>query len=225
MRSFSNHGDDLKMLPHLEGISNGFFVEAGANDGIEQSNTYLYETVGGWSGLLVEPNIYKYKDCVRRRPNSIVEHCALVSPSYPRDTIKGFFQYDDHGDSLCGRIVDDGFDDCMPESPDFKFDDRWSTKEQEPIEVPCTTLSKLLKKHNIRGSDVHFLSLDVEGYEPYVLEGLDLTINRPLHILIETAQHKELLSEFFSNHEYEFLEKISPVNDLYGRKEGLNKKL
>jgi hypothetical protein len=33
---------DDKMLKYLN-FNNGFFIEAGANDGIIQSNTYLYE--------------------------------------------------------------------------------------------------------------------------------------------------------------------------------------
>ena len=33
---------------------NGIFVEAGANDGFTQSNTYYLERFLGWSGLLVE---------------------------------------------------------------------------------------------------------------------------------------------------------------------------
>ena len=34
---------DLKLRPYLKNIQNGFFIEAGANDGINQSNTYYFE--------------------------------------------------------------------------------------------------------------------------------------------------------------------------------------
>lgn len=33
----------------------GFFVEAGANDGYTQSNTYWLERFCGWEGILIEP--------------------------------------------------------------------------------------------------------------------------------------------------------------------------
>ena len=33
----------------------GVFVEAGANDGYAQSNTYYFERMRGWSGVLIEP--------------------------------------------------------------------------------------------------------------------------------------------------------------------------
>ena len=223
MQSFSNHGDDIKMLKYLGHIDKGLFIEAGANNGTEQSNTKLYESELGWTGLLVEPNIHKYKDCVKTRHNSKVENYALVSPSHGKDTIKGFFQSDDHGDSLCGRVVDTGYE-------SYKHDERWFGKG-EPIEVPCITLSELLVKHDIKGSDVHFFSLDIEGYEPYALEGLDLTINRPLYMLIEMDEglhhqsfgsnwHFETLVKMLADHEYEFVEKISPIDALYRRREG-----
>ena len=34
----------------------GFYVEAGAYDGEELSNTLLFELYRNWTGLLVEPN-------------------------------------------------------------------------------------------------------------------------------------------------------------------------
>ena len=37
-------------------VRNGFFIEAGAADFETDSNTILFETQYGWSGLLVEPN-------------------------------------------------------------------------------------------------------------------------------------------------------------------------
>ena len=37
-------------------IKNGFFIEAGAYDGEEISNTLFFELKHGWTGLLIEPN-------------------------------------------------------------------------------------------------------------------------------------------------------------------------
>src|SRR3712207_4024508 len=47
------NGLDRRLLSHMP--ATGFFVEAGANDGIDQSNTYYLESRCGWSGILVEP--------------------------------------------------------------------------------------------------------------------------------------------------------------------------
>ena len=45
----------------FRGKKNGFFVEAGAFDGENFSNTLLFELKHNWTGLLVEPNPDLYK--------------------------------------------------------------------------------------------------------------------------------------------------------------------
>ena len=56
MRSYSQFDIDLYLIDIFKDVKNGFFIEAGAHDGVNQSNTYLIEKVLGWNGLLVEPN-------------------------------------------------------------------------------------------------------------------------------------------------------------------------
>ena len=62
--SYANHpllsksrglnGLDLRMLDHMD-RRGGFFIEAGANDGLNQNNTYILEHAFGWRGMLIEP--------------------------------------------------------------------------------------------------------------------------------------------------------------------------
>jgi Methyltransferase FkbM domain len=54
----------------------GFFVEAGASDGIIGSNTYLLETHYGWTGLCCEPN-RKFFERLKANRSCHVRHCAL----------------------------------------------------------------------------------------------------------------------------------------------------
>ena len=70
-------GIDDKLRKYLD-FKNGFFIEAGANDGYSRSNTYYLEKKLGWTGLLVEGIPELYVKCVKRRPNSVVIGCALV---------------------------------------------------------------------------------------------------------------------------------------------------
>jgi FkbM family methyltransferase len=80
---------ELKILPYLADIENGVFVEAGAHDGLFQSNTKILEELG-WSGLLVEPSPSSYELCKKNR-TCIIENCALVPFTYDKDTIVGNF--------------------------------------------------------------------------------------------------------------------------------------
>jgi len=71
--------------------TDGFFIELGANDGLEQSNTAYFEFYRGWKGILIEPSLEKYKQCCTNRPNSIVKNYACVSNDYNDETIAGDF--------------------------------------------------------------------------------------------------------------------------------------
>ena len=59
--------------------SKGFFVEFGAADGLENSNTYLLEQ-SGWTGILAEPSELNLENLKINR-NSILDHRAVWSSS------------------------------------------------------------------------------------------------------------------------------------------------
>jgi len=44
-----------KSLETFIDFNNGYFVELGANDGVNQSNTLYFEHFRGWRGVLIEP--------------------------------------------------------------------------------------------------------------------------------------------------------------------------
>ena len=196
---------DEKMLKYLN-FNNGFFIEAGANDGISQSNTCLYEKEYGWNGLLIEPNLLKCLQCKNNRPNSIVENYALVSRNYEYDFIDGDFGHEDYNGSLMAMVLDEGdwCDDVMKNS-------QKNRKENTNIlKVPAITLDKLLKKHNIKKID--FFSLDVEGYEISVLNGFDIEKFLPTYMLIETTTYQnriDIIFEYMENKNYKVVERLS----------------
>lgn len=155
---------DLKILPYLKDIKDGFFVEAGALDGLFMSNTKILEDLG-WKGLLIEPSPYAAKKCMKNRKCG-VEHCALVSKDYKEDWVAGDFFFD--GSDGLGA---------------WSGVHRNAYGIKSAVKVPAKTLGSLFVKHNIKKVD--FLSLDVEGYEPEVLGGIDFDTVDITYILIE----------------------------------------
>ncbi|MEA2249447.1 MAG: hypothetical protein QOH46_3976, partial [Solirubrobacteraceae bacterium] len=91
-RSFALRQLDLKLATHIK-HTGGFFVEAGANDGISQSNTLFYARYRGWRGLLVEPIPELAARCRVLRPESTVEQAALVSPDHEAPTARMRFAH------------------------------------------------------------------------------------------------------------------------------------
>lgn len=86
-KSFALNDLDIKLASYLN-RQNGFFIEAGANDGISQSNTLYFEKYMRWKGLLIEPIPDLAKKCRVNRPSCIVENCALVSSNFKNDSIE-----------------------------------------------------------------------------------------------------------------------------------------
>ena len=83
---FSQNGQDrwiyetlVEPLVRTSGASaqKGVFVEAGAVDGVANSNTLFFERSLGWSGLLIEPGPSAYKHLLTTRPLSRALHMAV----------------------------------------------------------------------------------------------------------------------------------------------------
>jgi hypothetical protein len=178
---------------------NGFFIEAGANDGVDQSYTHCLDSLG-WKGILIEPNKIKLEEAKTNRPNFIYENCALVSASYDKETVYGDFAHTDRVGSLTAMIMDYGH------FVDDELIEQKNNRKHLAIEVPAKTLTKILQKHNIQKIDL--LVLDVEGYELSVLNGLDFDICQPKYMLLEVCintQREKTIIDFLESKHYKNL--------------------
>ena len=193
----------------LDGIldrDGGFFVEAGANDGFTQSNTYWLSRFRGWRGLLVEPMQELYEECVVERPESTVRRAALVPHGYGKSTIRMKF-----GD-LMSSVAEGPVDEDMLA---LGVSQGW--RDIYEAEVPAATLSELLEE--IEAPEIDLLSLDVEGFEPQVLAGLDLDRWPPRWILVEVhdfASGRPPI-EAVLGERYVLDRELSPLDLLYRR--------
>ena len=43
-------------------LTDGFFIEAGADDLVTDSNTLFFEMERGWTGILIEPTLWDRHD-------------------------------------------------------------------------------------------------------------------------------------------------------------------
>ena len=162
---------EIKILPYLQDIENGVFIEAGALDGLFMSNTKILEDLG-WLGLLVEPSRKAAKAC-RENRKSIVEEYALVSYDFKEEHVLGDFLFD--GEAGVGA--------WSSINRQFYGYRVGNTFTPMGIYVKARTLQSLLDEHKI--THVDFFSLDVEGYELEVLKGVDFAKTDITYILIE----------------------------------------
>jgi len=139
MNLYSQAGQDewvLNVTAHK--TEKKFFVDIGAFDGVNTSNTLALEEQG-WSGICVEANPDIFASLVVNRPNATNLHYAVAS----RD----------------GHLNFSGFS---------------STNDTNAPLVPCKTLEGVLGEGNAPRV-IDYLSMDIEGMEPEVLEAFDFS--------------------------------------------------
>lgn len=197
---------DRKLARHIKGRG-GFFVEAGANDGITFSNTVYFERYYGWHGLLVEPIPHLFQQCRENRPNCLVEQAALVSLDHVASSIR--MRYCNMMSLVVGAMK-------SPEADEHHIRTGAELQSLEPydLNVPAMSLSALLDRHGI--DEVDLLSLDVEGYERQALLGIDFSRHRPRHILVE-ARFRDEIDQILAD-SYEPVEQLSLHDVLYRRR-------
>lgn len=196
----SLNGLDVVIEKYLD-IQGGTFIEVGANDGINQSNTYYLEVCKGWNGLLIEPVERLYRDCCWNRPKSTVINRALVSSQFEETHVTVH-------DSNLMSLVQAGKSLTSAEEQHLAIGrDCQDLVDSPATSVAALTLSDLIE--NIGSfENVDLFSLDVEGFELDVIEGIDFEKHRPRYILVETSKRSEVQAALESNN-YTFIEKCT----------------
>lgn len=175
------NGLDRKLARHLP-ERGGWFVEAGANDGFQQSNTYHLARFQRWRGVLIEPVPHLAAQCRKRRPESKVHECALGAPESSGSTVK--LRFAGLMTNVCGALGDE-----MTETRRAQAGLAVQGLPVEPrvVEVPLRTLTEVLIESGTP-SRFDLLSLDVEGHEVEVLKGFDLDRHQARLICIEARR-------------------------------------
>lgn len=175
----AGHDLDRKLERYLN-WDGGVFIECGANDGVTFSNTYYLERIRRWRGLLIEGIPELAGRCRRNRPSSDVVNCALVPAGADGSTIE--MEYANLMSVVRGALGD-------AEEKHLKTAQACEPGLQRyTLKVPGRALSALLDERGLTSID--FFSLDVEGFELSVLQGLDLRRHRPRWICVEARDRK-----------------------------------
>jgi len=207
-RFMAKDGLDRKMQKYLN-YNNGFYVELGANNGFIQSNTYYYEKHKNWKGVLIEPALNKYLECIANRSEKNFIFCAAcVSFNYKEQFVP--IAYSDFMSSPLN--IDSDIENPLEHA---RGGEQY-LKRNESVFVfgaKAETLNSLLKRANAPSS-IDFLSLDVEGGELEVLSGIDHNTFRFKYMLIECRDF-ERMNSFLSGFNYSFVEKLSRHDYLF----------
>ncbi len=166
----------------------GIYIECGAADGFNQSNTAVLSFGYDWGGILVEPNPHNYETLLKHRShNTFLANCALVSHDYKEEYIEGFFDGHLDGDMLVvpGEPSEKEYGDIMSGQikTNRNYDKERFPSDEKLLSVATRTLDAIFEESPFESAD--FFSLDVEGYELEVLQGWSPDKYPITYVLIE----------------------------------------
>jgi len=165
--SYAQNFEDVMLWRALKHVPKGRYVDIGAQHPVVDSvSKAFYEH--GWRGIHVEP-VPQYVDLLRLdRPDETVLQMALSD----REGMLELKVFKDTGLSTAVEA----------------YAQQHATN---PAFTPEVLLTPMLQMRtalaSLNGQDVHWLKIDVEGFEEQVLRGWDSAVLRPWIILIEAT--------------------------------------
>ncbi len=198
---------DVKLQKHLN-YNNGFFIEVGANDGINQSNTFYLEKKRNWTGVLIEPAPNNYISCKNNRSTLNNYYCnACVSFNYKEEYVKMAYS------NLVSTSFNLDSDISNPVLQAQKGMPSYKDNEIPLFGAIACTMNDILKASNAP-QNIDFFSLDVEGAELEVLKGIDFNEYYFKYILVECRDINRL-ETFLNETGYRLIDKLSQHDYLF----------
>lgn len=193
MKYHSQYNQD-RTLNELINQRRGFFIDIGAYDGINFSNSYFFETELDWNGICIEPlpNIFKN---LQNNRKCILENCAISDIEETLDfvSIEGLGA---SGEMLSG------------------FNRQGHAKSlgrpHEIIKVDCFRLDRILDKHNIKYAD--FCSIDTEGTELNVIKSINWDNYLIEYICVEKNNNEQKIMDYLKPYGYVRVNTILPLS-------------
>jgi FkbM family methyltransferase len=155
LKSKAQLKQDMFVLDELGYKRDGYFVEFGATNGIDFSNTYLLETEMGWRGILAEP-ARVWQDALVANRKCCISFDCVWSKSHEE------LEFNEVGAADLSTI--DVFSDV---------DEHAKTRtEGKKYDVYTRSLLDLLNKYKAP-KEIDYLSIDTEGSEFEILNAFD----------------------------------------------------
>ena len=164
--SYAQNFEDVMLWRALSRVQGGFYVDIGAQDPIIDSVSHAFHE-RGWRGIHVEP-VQHYAELLRQqRPGDEVIQAAVGNGP----TLLRFYETPGGGISTADANI--------------AARHRESGVHIVEVTVPCITLSAIFDA--CTAPEVHWLKIDVEGYERQVLSSWGSSRVSPWIIVIEST--------------------------------------
>lgn len=206
MKYYSQYGQDKWLFENIfKYTKSGFFIEIGADDGIDKSNTKFFEDLG-WNGICIEPSPERFKQLQVNR-NCICENFAIsdVVGEIEFMDIKGW------GKGLSG--ITSKYSDEHKKRLKLEIKHPGNAGH-DLINVNSTTLETILNKHDVKR--VNLCSIDTEGCEFDIIRTIDFKNTNIDVLLVENNHNDNDVREYLKMSGYVMLSRLY-IDDVYKR--------
>lgn len=200
----SQYNQDKIIDDLVDKHTNGVFVEVGAYDGVDISNTFFFEKIRDWKGLVIEPIPSKHEQLVQNRWCYRYKGCA-----YSCDSVQLPFMHIDGYSEMLSTLKDN-----LLQKYQERIDKEVKDHNQQVniIQVDCSRIDSLMNKFQL-GNKIDYLSLDAQGHEYDVLQGLGTIL--PKVISYDTnGYNDEKVIMWMNDNKYRELKRISNTDEI-----------
>ncbi|OGP85399.1 MAG: FkbM family methyltransferase [Deltaproteobacteria bacterium RBG_16_58_17] len=186
--------------------SGKIFVEVGAARPDYLSLSALYRSLG-WRIIAIEPNP-EFCTLHREKGYEILEYAC---GDQDKDNVD-FFVVDSHGTQyINGEVSYESFSSLGIKN---SYAALKSDLDMKKIQVNLRRLDTILKVHASDITHIDILSVDTEGWELEVIDGLDVPKYRPRVMIIENIFNEKKYRTYMQGINYILWKRIAP-NDIY----------
>lgn len=202
----SQCGQDLLVLEVLEGLTGGYFLDAGASDGVRSSNTHLLEATFGWQGICVEPNTAYFAALVKNR-HCICVNCCLYHTEGQVDFLEDAQQL--------GGILEAYYPSHLRYAKSA-FHIGLSEDGRPPTVIKKARTVRSILDENRAPKTIDYWSLDTEGSELTILKSFPF---EEYSFRVLTVEHnwlpvREEIKTFLAGHSYQRIRALD-IDDCY----------
>lgn len=179
--TYAQYKEDIILAALLDDVKKGFYVDVGANYPLVDSVTqYFYQR--GWHGINIEPLKSLYDQLVRDRPRDVNLNLGAGEKKGSL-TFREFIDNPGHSTFDAAQMTQHGAG--VPHS-DYAVD--------------VKTLKDIFSEY--KPDHIHFIKIDVEGFEYQVVAGNDWRRYRPEVICIEANHVSDDWRPILTRHKY-----------------------
>lgn len=199
-RSKSQFLQDLFVISTMKFKRNGYFVEFGATDGVNLSNTHLLEQNFNWNGILAEPSRQYFDQMRLNRKCNMDQRCVYAVTGEK-------VEFEEIRNTGLSQM-------SMYKGRDYL---RHSRGKSVKYFAETVSLNDLLMQYKAP-SNIDYLSIDIEGGEYDVLKTLDFKSYKFSVVTVEhnyTSNRSAIFNLMTSNGYERIHENISNADDWY----------